>query len=256
MRYANRADEANYEPNSLAGTPDEASAKQDGYVHYPAKIEGQKVRERSKTFGDHYSQAALFYNSLTLPEQEHIRQALQFERARVSNKKVQERMLARLAKIDDQLTGLVATCSGMTAPKGPAGRKVVKATGLSQEEGPHESIKSHKVAILVADGVTAADVTSMESSLKKAGATADLIAPHLGELRGASERLTADKTFATAASVMYDAVYVAEFEQGTKDLKDPQVKQWASATLPVLKEHLKIAQNLADDLGIGSKKTP
>ena len=46
---------------------------------------------------------------------------------------------------------------------------------------------------------------------------------------------------------------VLQFEQSTKDLRNPQVQQWASATLPVLKEHLKIAKNIADELGIGTK---
>lgn len=47
---------------------------------------------------------------------------------------------------------------------------------------------------------------------------------------------------------------VTEFEHSAKELKDAQVQQWASATLPVLKEHLKIAKNIADDLGIDAKK--
>jgi hypothetical protein len=45
----------------------------------------------------------------------------------------------------------------------------------------------------------------------------------------------------------------AERAESTKDLRNPQVQQWASATLPVLKEHLKIAKNIADELGIGTK---
>lgn len=42
---------------------------------------------------------------------------------------------------------------------------------------------------------------------------------------------------------------VAEFEHTGKQLKDPNVKQWVTATLPILKEHLTIAENIADDLG-------
>ena len=46
---------------------------------------------------------------------------------------------------------------------------------------------------------------------------------------------------------------VTEFEQNMQDLKNPQVQQWASATLPVLKEHLTMARDIADELGIGLK---
>jgi catalase len=209
MRSTNRPGKANYEPNSLAGTPEEAPAKKGGYAHYPAPVEGMKTRERSQTFEDHYNQAALFYNSLTLPEQEHIRQALQFELGRVSSKKIQQRMLEHLANIDGQLAMLVGDYLGLKAPKGQDSTKVGKAKGLSQEEGPKDTIKSRKVAILAADGVDAAELTRMETGLKKSGATTEVVAPRLADLRSASgDMLRVDKTFATAESVMYDAVYV------------------------------------------------
>jgi len=37
---------------------------------------------------------------------------------------------------------------------------------------------------------------------------------------------------------------IKEFEKATKDLKDPEVKAWATKTLPVLKEHLAQAEKL------------
>ena len=74
---------------------------------------------------------------------------------------------------------------------------------MSQEEGPKDSIKSQKIAILVADGVTAADVKRMAASLKKEGATTEVIAMRLGELKG---DVKVDKSFATANSIMYDGL--------------------------------------------------
>ena len=205
MRFTNRPGQANYEPNSLPGTPKEATAKQGGYVHYPAPVQGAKVRERSQTFGDHYTQAALFYNSLSLPEQEHIGQALIFELTKVSDIKIQKVMLEHVAKVDGALAATVALKLGLEAPKGPPASRAGKAKGLSQEEGPKESIKGRKIAILAADGAASAEIKQMESALKKEGATADIVAPHLGELKGG---VKVDKSFATAESVMYDAVYV------------------------------------------------
>jgi putative membrane protein len=43
---------------------------------------------------------------------------------------------------------------------------------------------------------------------------------------------------------------VNEFEQNAKLLKDPQVKTWASATLPILKEHLQKAEMVASAIGM------
>ncbi len=205
MRFTNRPGQTNYAPNSLAGTPQEAPLKKDGYVHYPAPVQGVKIRERSKTFSDHYTQAALFYNSLTAPEQEHIGQALTFELSKVSDAKITKLMLEHLAKIDQELAAKVAGKLGMSAPKGVLASRAGRTKGLSQEEGPKDSIKSRKVAILAADGVTSADIRRMEGSLKKEGATADVVAMRLGELKG---DIHVDKSFATADSIMYDAVYV------------------------------------------------
>ncbi len=205
MRFANRPGPTNYAPNSLAGTPQEAPAKKEGYVHYPAPVNGVKTRERSKTFGDHYMQAALFYNSLTPPEQEHIGQALTVELSKVTDAKIKTRMLEHLAKIDQDLAAQVAGRVGMQAPKGESATRAGKSKGLSQEEGPKDSIKSRKIAILAADGVTAADVKRISAGLKKEGATVEVIAMRLGELKG---EVKVDKSFATADSIMYDAVYV------------------------------------------------
>ncbi len=48
-------------------------------------------------------------------------------------------------------------------------------------EGPKGTIKTRKVAILAADGVNATNVTGLGAGLKKNGATAGLVAPHLGD---------------------------------------------------------------------------
>lgn len=219
MRFTNRPGPVNYEPNSVEGTPKEAPADKGGYVHYPSPVEGKKTRERSKSFGDHYSQASLFYNSLTLTEQEHIRQALQFELAKVSKKDVQQRMITHLAKVDGQLAKLVGNYLGIKAPEGQDSTKAGKAKGLSQEEGPKDSIKTRKIAILAAEGVNSAELVRMEDRLKQQGATAELVAPHAGTLQSLlGDTLRVDKTLATADSAMYDAVYVAEGKESVGQL--------------------------------------
>lgn len=45
---------------------------------------------------------------------------------------------------------------------------------------------------------------------------------------------------------------VNEFEQNGLQLQDKDVKQWASGTLPVLKQHLQQAQTIASSIGIDS----
>src|SRR5688500_3661451 len=59
-----------YGPNTLArGCPMQARAAQSGFASHAEKIDAHKVRARSKSFHDHYSQATLFYRSQTPVEQ-------------------------------------------------------------------------------------------------------------------------------------------------------------------------------------------
>lgn len=68
--------QVSYHKNSLANnTPEPARPEEGGFEHYQEKVEGRKVRNRSDSFKDHFSQATLFWNSMSEPEKEHIKQA-------------------------------------------------------------------------------------------------------------------------------------------------------------------------------------
>ena len=84
-----------YEPNSLAADgPREIPAA--GFTTFPEDDAGGKVRERSETFADHYSQPSLFWRSMTEPEQRHIVSAFTFELSKVETLAVRRRMLGHL----------------------------------------------------------------------------------------------------------------------------------------------------------------
>ena len=48
---------------------------------------------------------------------------------------------------------------------------------------------------------------------------------------------------------------VQDFEKGALTMTDPEIKQWAAGSLPVLKEHLQKVKTIASSLGIGAKQT-
>ncbi len=52
-----------------------------------------------------------------------------------------------------------------------------------------------------------------------------------------------DKTYAKAM-VKDHHKDVKEFEDATKDVKDPELKAWAGKTLPILQEHLRMAEQM------------
>ena len=77
---------AAYEPNSIdGGWPKETppAAQDGGFETYYERVDANKVRERSESFGDHFSQATLFFHSMSHHEKEHIIAAYSFELGKV-----------------------------------------------------------------------------------------------------------------------------------------------------------------------------
>ncbi|MFP3616773.1 catalase-related domain-containing protein, partial [Paraburkholderia sp. SIMBA_050] len=78
--------QASYEPNSLNGgwpreTPPAPAGG--GFETVPEPLEGTKVRVRSETFADHFSQANLFWRSQSDVEKRQIVDAYAFELSKV-----------------------------------------------------------------------------------------------------------------------------------------------------------------------------
>jgi catalase len=242
MRQTINRGRASYEPNSLgAGCPMQAKANMGGFVSYAEKIDAQKVRARSASFFDHFSQAALFWNSQSDPEKEHLVQALRFELGKVEVIAIRERMLAMLAHVDASLASRVARGLGLSVPAKldkplnmhipadgdveqfqpkPANKSIGHSVALSMANTVKDSIKTRKIAILAADGFDAVAFSSMKQALTSAGAQAKVVAPRLGALRSANgDEVQIDFSLFTASSVIFDAVYVPGGEQSVTALK-------------------------------------
>jgi catalase len=220
----------NYFPNSLGlGCPVLAPESAGGYVHYPQEVDGQKIRRRTETFKDYFSQARLFFNSMSDPEKQHIVDAARFELGRVESPLVRERMVALFDLIDRDLATRVAERIGVQPPTGDGveirdaagellrrvevkaqqGRAVEVSPALSQMNTVKGSAKSRRVAILVAPGYDGAQLETVREALQAAGAHPDVISLALGTVKAADgSAVPVDKTSQVAASVLYDAVYV------------------------------------------------
>ena len=71
------------------------------------------------------------------------------------------------------------------------------------------TIKSRKVAALIAEGFDAKELEAMKKTLTGEGAQLKVVATKLGAIKSSSSvEVTADFSFLTAASVCFDAVYV------------------------------------------------
>jgi catalase len=86
MRQQINKGRTSYNPNSLSGgCPWQAKMREGGFASFAEKIDAQKVRQRSRSFFDHFSQAKLFYNSQSEPEKQHIADAFSFELGKVEH---------------------------------------------------------------------------------------------------------------------------------------------------------------------------
>ena len=88
-----------YEPNSLGGGCPFQAGKV-GFTSFPQPMEEDKVRGKPEKFADHYTQAALFYNSQTPVEQAHIVRAFRFELTKVQVPAIRERVVSQLANVN------------------------------------------------------------------------------------------------------------------------------------------------------------
>ncbi|PRW62840.1 catalase [Actinopolyspora mortivallis] len=200
-----------YYDNSLAGgCPALAGAENGAFSHYQEKVEGAKIRKRSESFKDHYTQATLFWNSMADWEKEHIVAAFRFELGKVEHTHIRERTVEHLNHVDHDLATRVATGIGVSPPSAPATTNHGRSSpALSQANSATDSIATRKVAVLLADGVQAEAVDQLRRYLAERDATAELLAPRDGTLRSASStEVTVNGAVTTTSSVLYDAVFV------------------------------------------------
>jgi len=214
--------QAAYEPNTLgSGTEFRVDGGSAGFQSFPEEIEPPKVRRRSPSFDDHFTQARLFFNSQSAAEKEHIIAAFRFELSKLEVPAIRQRMVDNLAHVDEKLARRVAEPLGIREPdaKAAAGRAgfrehrielpVGESPALSMAGTGDGSIRTRKVAILVADGVDSASLKPIREALEQAGAQCRIVGPRLGTVSSASKRqIEIDATFANTPSVMFDAVLV------------------------------------------------
>ncbi|MFC4558226.1 catalase [Virgibacillus kekensis] len=201
--------QVSYHKNSLAdNTPETSTPEEGGYVHYHEKVDGRKIQARSDSFKDHFSQATLFWNSMSDPEKEHIKQAFSFELTKVESESVRRQVVDMFANVSMELAQAISANLGIEPPE-QGGSTVTKSSpALSQENSPKKP-DTRKVAVLIAEGFAKKEVEGVLEGLEKADADTDVIAKTLGKVKSDDGgELEVDDTFYSAESVLYDAVYV------------------------------------------------
>ena len=220
MQMAVPKGRANYEPNSLDEAGEEAGprAVDRGFATAKSMTDlgnepDEKLRVRPELFGDHYSQARLFYRSQTEAEQGHVAAALIFELSKVGFDHVRQRVLGHLRVIDEELAAMVAEGLAETLPE-PAepAREVVDMTpsdALSIMKNAKHTLAGRKVGILLGADADMAKAEAIKSAVEAEGGMAVMIA---------KERGHAEEQLAGTPSVTVDAIALVLGEGDAKKL--------------------------------------
>ncbi len=181
-----------------------------GFVSFNERIDAQKVRDRSASFADHFSQARLFYLSQTGNEQAHIASALVFELSKVTLDHIRARVVGQLRNIDEDLAKRVAAGLAIDLPaKEKAARAPVDlkpSDALSIQKNADDMMEGRKVAILFSEGSDKAAIDKLKGGIESAGGTVFLVAPKVGGIKVKGGTLKADGQLAGSPSVLFDAV--------------------------------------------------
>jgi catalase len=214
---------ANYEPNSI----DNGAVRENptgGYRHLAEAMSGEKTQTRPESFADHYSQARMFYHSMSEPEQRHMASALAFELAKVEAVPIRTRMLGHLANIDAALQQQVEAALGMEGKADkiqPAvsPRDLKPSAALSLIKKAEPTLAGRKLGVLITDGFDAGLLAALSKAAKAEKAAFAIIAPKVGGAKDDAGKLTpANFALSGAPSIFFDTVAILTTEAEAKQL--------------------------------------
>lgn len=247
-------DETSYHPNTISDNyPLQSTKEEGGFTSHRERIEAHKVRARSQSFLDHYSQAILFYHSQTDVEKKHIADAFSFELGKVKRVAIRQNVLKMIRMVDNELAIQVATQLGMPIPEGVPENmqhspdatpeeyetiivkpKIKESPALSiLKNQKKDSIRTRKIAILCDEGVDGSQLKKLKETLTGEGAMVRVVASHLGIIRdNQGKEIEVDDSVLTTSCVLFDATVVPD---GSPDMfimmqMDPHYKEFVRDT--------------------------
>lgn len=201
-----------YNPNSVGGGCP-FIAGEATLIDVPQEVSGTFTREKPASFDDHFSQATLFYESLSPVEQDHVAAAYSFELGKCYEKAIKERALTVLARISPKLCATVATDLGLPAPSGEVA-DVTPSPAVSQV-GKSWPVDGRQVGILTNAQTDPAKAKMLVTELFDAGVTPLVVAEHGGKLGD----VDISRTYSTTRSIEFDGL----IELDTPDLPEAEI---------------------------------
>lgn len=209
-----------YFPNSTQGGCPFLADPSVAFVESAVPVSGVTERALPVSFDDHFTQAAMFYRSLSPLEQQHLIDAISFELGKCEILAVREREVAVLAQVDTDLAEAVALALGLDAPDADPVPEVAVSPALSQIRHEQYPVDGRVLGIVLAETVTVSDIgPSMERALA-AGLAVRVVAPTGAAVEIAGVPTSPDRTYGTARSIEFDAIVLVA---GPEPDLDPRV---------------------------------
>lgn len=210
--------QAAYQPNSIDNDwPRETppAAKGGGFESYQERIDGHKIRQRSPSFSDHFSQVRLYFKSLSLPEQKHVVDAYVFELSKVQRKAIRERVVHNmLANIDANLAKMVADKLGIALDESqlpPDLPEEKTSAKLSMTAFLPPNIEGRKIAVLVHPHAATDNIEPIHQWALKENVMLDFLTPTPAPTTTIEDdMIPSDGMQQAEPSVLYDAVIVLD----------------------------------------------
>ncbi|WP_265442546.1 catalase [Flexivirga meconopsidis] len=243
----------NYEPNGYPVGERGPRPDQEASFHsFAEPVEGTTRRLRAESFGDHYSQARVFWISQTPVEQQHIVDGYVFELSKVQKPEVRAEVVANLRNVDEDFAQQIADGLGMPLPKAskpfmPVRTDLPASPQLSILGNPPDTFAGRKLGIVLTDGSDAKVLAALQRAVKSEKGTVELIAPKVGGVTlSDGTKQPADQLLKGAPSVLYDAVALIPSADGADQLsRDPAAKDFVND-----------AFNMYKFIGVGADSAP
>lgn len=182
-RYPIDTDPVDYHKNSLANTPSSSTVEEGAKGDYRAEISGHVTRKHpSAGFDDHFSQARMFWNSMSAPEREDLIETFTYHLGKVTSMDIRQQTVEMFGNVDTEMAATIAHAIGAEPP-----------------ESTQVDIDAESPALSIMN-------TAHSAQSQRAGV---LISERLAPVSGPSgAELAVDETFITSHPVLFDAYYI------------------------------------------------
>jgi len=210
---------APYFPNSLGGGCPFQGDPSVAYAESTIPVDGVIERAFPASFDDHFSQAAMFYRSLTDLEQQHVCDAIGFELGKCKELAIRERELAVLAQVDADLAAGIGALLGLEPPAVEAAPEGLTSPALSQLHRDESPIQGRIVGVVIGGSAEVAGFNEALAQATADGLVVRIVAPTGAPIEINAVPVAPDRTYATTRSIEFDAIVVIANAEDELDVR-------------------------------------